>query len=97
MGNAILSEQKRTIKQAANSLSLTEILDYLLEECGELIVAIQHRKRNRIPESDYILELIHVQIMIEQALEKVDFEDYQVLLVQQLLRLDERTKNRNKG
>lgn len=38
----------------------------LVEECGELIVARNHLKRNRISVSEFISEVADVEIMISQ-------------------------------
>lgn len=41
-------------------------LDMVIEECGELIVAIQHRRRKRATDLDVLSEGVDVEIMIGQ-------------------------------
>lgn len=39
----------------------------IMEECSELILAISHYRRRRIPSTDIIEEIVDVTIMLEQA------------------------------
>ena len=41
-------------------------MDMLVEECAELIVAVNHFKRNRITQDQLISELADVEIMLDQ-------------------------------
>jgi len=42
----------------------------LVEECAELIVAINHRRRDKCDDQAVIGELLDVQIMVEQMLQQ---------------------------
>lgn len=57
--------------------------DMLIEECGELIAALSHYKRARVPVERVVEELVDVQIMVEQVLvilqrieKRDDLEEY---------------------
>lgn len=41
-------------------------IDMVIEECAELIVSINHYRRNRINIEDVITEIIDVEMMLEQ-------------------------------
>lgn len=41
-------------------------IDMVIEECSELIVAIQHYKRNRVGTEEVIEEMTDVRIMLDQ-------------------------------
>ena len=53
-------------KKCVEKWGLPKQLNQLTEECGELIVAVNHIRRGRITLDEFIEELADVQIMIEQ-------------------------------
>lgn len=61
-----MNKKKRICRHAVGLNSEENRFDQLVEECGELIVARNHLKRNRISVSEFISEVADVEIMISQ-------------------------------
>jgi hypothetical protein len=60
--------EQRIFKQAIGTLGIDSQVDMAIEECSELIVALEHWKRGRCAEdhSDIITEIADVKIMCDQ-------------------------------
>ena len=54
------------IRKAVEKYGVTSQLDMVIEECSELINAIEKYRRGRVGEVDIITEVADVRIMIEQ-------------------------------
>ncbi len=62
-----MKKYKLTLLDDAVALwGIEERMDMLVEECAELIVAVNHFKRNRITQDQLISELADVEIMLDQ-------------------------------
>lgn len=68
----------------------TAQLDMILEEIGELVVAIQQRKRGRITNDGVCEEIADVGIMLEQAAIMYGAESVAAFRRDKLARLDAR-------
>lgn len=54
-------------RQAVSTWGATAQIDMLVEECSELVLAIQHWKRGRVTAEEVAGELADVSIMVAQA------------------------------
>lgn len=81
------------LKNAIKKWGIDSQLDMLIEECAELIVALQHFKRRRINWEDVAEEIADVKIMCAQM---ETFENITSLVskieMEKLKRLEERLK-----
>lgn len=63
----LFDEQDRdTFREAVETWGLHAQIDMAVEECGEVIVALQHLQRERADREDVIEELADLRIMFEQ-------------------------------
>ena len=53
-------------KKAYQLWGVSSQLDFMIEECSELVVAIQHWKRDRVNDGKVAEEIADVEIMCEQ-------------------------------
>jgi len=91
--------RKKLYDRAIKTYGIDAQLDQTIEEAAELIVAINHLRRNRVDQSELITELADVSIMIEQIVygynlyEKVDNEiDFKMARLEQ--RMDKREQSK---
>ena len=66
-------EKKELYKKAYQLWGVSSQLDFMIEECSELVVAIQHWKRDRVNDGKVAEEIADVEIMCEQL--RVLFRD----------------------
>lgn len=60
---------KKIYREAIATFGVGSQINMAIEECGELIVALQHFRRGRATKADVITEIADVQIMCEQMQE----------------------------
>lgn len=63
--------------------------EMLVEECGELIVAIKHEKRGKCTSEDVLSELADVFILVMQMAHVYGAENFEKHLRQKMERLEE--------
>ncbi len=87
-----------TLAWAMDKYGREKQIDMLIEECGELIVSLQHLKRGRVTWTDVASEMADVSIMIEQmnTIDCVD-EAYDRFVDEKLKRLETRLKEADKN
>jgi len=61
-----MENEKELLHKALATFGMDSQLDMAIEECSELIVAIQHYKRNRVSWDSVAEELADVQLMTVQ-------------------------------
>ncbi len=61
-----MTREEMLMGQAVNKWGRVSQLDMVIEECAELINAIQKRKRNRVSDADVLEEGVDVELCIEQ-------------------------------
>lgn len=71
-------------------------LEMVVEECGELVVALQHRKRGR-GSDEAVDELADAIIMTEQARVILGADAVDAAIARKLARLDERVTKHELG
>lgn len=59
-------EDADTFRRAVETWGLDAQIDMAVEECGEVIVALQHLQRERADREEVIEELADLRIMFEQ-------------------------------
>lgn len=95
-------EAKRTMPERADSDEVFEEAlrlwgedvqrDMVVEECGEAIIANQHRKRGRVTREEMIEEFVDVHILMEQM--RVTYApQYEEIYDHKMARLAERVEN----
>ena len=62
-------------KKALEKWGIDKQLDCLVEECSELITAIQHYKRNRVSKLAIGEEIADVEVMIHQIVFYLDLKE----------------------
>lgn len=85
-------KNKNLLKRALSAFGPEAQLDQCQEECAELIVAINHYRRNRIPVTDLAEEMADVELLIEQLLMVLDIEPaiYRLIQTKKMRKLEER-------
>ena len=75
--------------KALKVFGVNKQLDMLQEECGELIVAVNHFRRGRIDDgcNSLINEIVDVDIMLEQMKRLIDKSVYESIKREKLERL----------
>ena len=70
-------DQKRILNRAIKAFGKEKQTEMMIEECSELILAIQKAKRypNNESRKDLISEIADVRIMIEQMTMIYDYDD----------------------
>lgn len=81
---------REVCKKAIVQLGVNSQVDMCIEECAELIVALQHFKRGKCVEEDVITEIADVQIMSQQMQELFGNISVAVERERKILRLMER-------
>ena len=91
----ITPEQKSLILKSAETWGLQSQFDQLHEELGELIVAINHLKRNRCSLKDVAIEIADVRLMLNaiQVLLKIDEKEYEAIEQGQWKKWERQLKN----
>lgn len=84
------------IEDIASQYGLLSQLDMMVEECGELIVAINHYKRQRVKEDEVIEEIADVWIVLVQLALLLGQKDV-IEMVDKKLRRVERVINELKN
>jgi NTP pyrophosphatase (non-canonical NTP hydrolase) len=65
-------------------------IEKVIEECGELVVAIQHHRLGRITDEDLALEMADVDITLRSARLVIGADLYDAAIASKLRRLEER-------
>ena len=60
------SERMEIVERVAKHYGFTPLLDIMVEECGEMIVAINHYKRQRVSTERLIEEIADIWIVLKQ-------------------------------
>lgn len=63
---------RQQIRDVLDSFGIAHNVNMCMEECAELIVALNHYRRNRCTKSDVYGEIADVKIMLEIMLEILD-------------------------
>lgn len=85
-------KKKELYKKAYRLWGVSFQLDLMVEECSELVVAIQHWKRDRVGGGKIAKEIVDVEIMCEQLRYIFGSEDIDAWKKVKLIRLKERIK-----
>lgn len=64
----IPEDYRKKVLEIIGKYGIKDQLNMLTEECGELIVAINHFRRNRIEYEKLVSELVDVKILVDQFL-----------------------------
>lgn len=65
-------------------------IEKVIEECGELVVAIQHHRLGRITDEDLALEMADVEITLRSARLVIGPDLYDAAVASKLRRLEQR-------
>lgn len=60
------AERMEILERVAKHYGFTPLLDMVMEECGEMIVAINHYKRQRVSIEELIEEFVDIWIVLKQ-------------------------------
>lgn len=60
------AERMEIVERVAKHYGFTPLLDMMIEECGEMIVAINHYKRQRVSTERLIEEFADIWIVLKQ-------------------------------
>ena len=90
------AERMAIVERVANHYGFTPQLDMMVEECGEMIVAINHYKRQRVSTEKLIEEFADIWIVLKQMGVFLD-EDSIAKVVDYKLRRVERVINELKN
>ena len=72
-------------KKAIDTWGIYSQMDMLVEECAELIVAINHHRREKVTLLEFCSEMADVEIMIEQISTTQNYRKAIELIKQQKL------------
>lgn len=64
--------ERHHVRDALDSFGITHNINMCMEECAELVVALNHYRRNRCTKGDVYEEIADVKIMLEIMLEMLD-------------------------
>lgn len=81
---------EKAFREAVETWGEDAQIDMAVEECGELIVALEHLKRGRANEDDVAEELADIRIMYEQLSRMIGQERVNRRVLQKMDRLRER-------
>lgn len=90
------AERMEIVERVAKHYGFTAQLDMMVEECGEMIVAINHYKRQRVSTERLIEEFADIWIMLKQMGVFLD-EDSIAKVIDYKLRRVERVINELKN
>ncbi len=80
--------ESEILKAALDKFGLESQLDMVIEECAELIIAIQHYRRDRCVWDNVSAELADVSIVVGQLANKgTHFQDWKSLKLARLEKL----------
>ncbi len=60
------AERMEILERVAKHYGFTPLLDMMMEECGEMIVAINHYKRQRVSAEELVEEFADIWIVLKQ-------------------------------
>lgn len=92
-----MTYKEQICKAAVQTFGVDAQINIAIEECAELIVALEHWKRGRNTEADVITEVADVQIVCEQLGYIFGCFDVTVEEAHKLERLEERIKKSNEA
>jgi len=86
------TEKNKLLKQAVHTWGEDAQFDMAVEECAELITAVQHYKRGRVTKEQLLEELADVKVMNEQLGKFIGEHEYEKHYHESLRQLEERIK-----
>ena len=94
-----IDQEKELFAKAYKLYGRNYHLNLLMEECGELVAAINRHKRKRIFRLQMVSEIVDVLIMIEQVLHNEDMEicDLKFLRNDKMVKLINKLNKDGKG
>lgn len=66
---------KKYMDKAIQLWSVEKQIDMVIEECAELIVSINHYRRNRVTYKEVLEECVDVEMMLDQLKNIIGHED----------------------
>lgn len=98
MSSAFREEHYETIDEAVETWGIDAQIDMAIEECGELIVALQHLKREREwARAEVFEELADVTVMREQLARYFDDFEEDVEIARAMGQLEARLEGSDDG
>ena len=87
---ALTQEQERLLARAVEVYGAPDQWGMVLEECGELVAAINRRNRGRITDDQLLEEVADVIVMVEQARQMLGASRVDRMIAKKLDRLEKR-------